>query len=75
MPLKRAASFGYEKEASIPPTCLMTVSGDKCVSDYSETLYYPVALKGALTGSDNQEPIIYIERTMEEEGKVVRTIP
>ena len=45
----------------------MTVAGDNTVTNYVKRLNCPVPLKGGLIG-DNQESMIYIKRTMEENG-------
>ncbi len=48
IPLDRARSFGYEKQDSLyPPTCLISVYGDKSVEGCKNRLLCPVQLKGA----------------------------
>ena len=66
-----ASSFGYEKEVSVPPTCMVDVYGDHSVPGYARRLNHPVILKGALIGSSTQEPEIFIKRTMAERGNVI----
>ena len=65
---KFSSQFGYEKEVSVPPTCLLTVVGDNSVPDYTKRLHCPVLLRGALIGVGEQESMIFIKRTMSEKG-------
>ena len=65
-----ARGFGYEKEVTVPPTCMVDVYCDNSITDYVRRLRHPVFLKGALIGDGIQEPKIYIKRTMTEKGTI-----
>ena len=69
--MKRASQFGYEREVSVPPTCLVTVVGDNSVPDYTKRLHCPVLLRGVSTVGSEQESKIFIKRTMSEKGTVI----
>ncbi len=65
MSLKQANSFGYDKEVSMPPSCLVSIIADKSVPGCIKRLNYPVPLKGAIVGENNRDSKLFLIRELE----------
>ena len=63
--MKKANSFGYEKEVSLPPSCLVSIFADKSTEGCVKRLNYPVPLKGAIVGDDDRDPKLFFIRILE----------